>query len=66
MRVGELAVGAPRPQIGYILPPSKHCQDYINLEGPKEFAAEHRPDGRNTWLTFAISPAAPQARRTRH
>src|SRR5216684_2040603 len=26
--------------------------------GYKEFAAENRPEGWNTWITFAISPAA--------
>src|SRR5262245_18685970 len=47
------------PQIGYIIPISKEWQGYINVKGYKEFAAEHRPDGWNAWLTFAISPAAP-------
>jgi hypothetical protein len=27
------------------------------LKGYKEFAAQNRPVGWNTWLTFAISPA---------
>jgi hypothetical protein len=47
------------PQIGYIFPISKEWQGYINVKGYKEFAAEHRPDGWNVWLTFAISPATP-------
>jgi hypothetical protein len=47
------------PQIGYIFPISKEWQGYINLKGYGEFAAEHRPDGWNAWLTFVISPAAP-------
>jgi hypothetical protein len=47
------------PQVGYIIPISKEWQGYINVKGYKEFAAEHRPDGWNAWLTFAISPAAP-------
>ena len=32
---------------------------YLNLKGYKEFEAEHRPDGWNVWLTFAVSPAPP-------
>jgi hypothetical protein len=47
------------PQIGYIFPISKEWQGYVNLKGYGEFAAEHRPDGWNAWLTFVISPAAP-------
>ena len=47
------------PQIGYIFPLSKEWQGYVNLKGYGEFAAEHRPDGWNAWLTFVISPAAP-------
>jgi hypothetical protein len=33
-------------------------QGYLNIKGYKEFAAENRPGGWNTWITFAISPAA--------
>ena len=32
-------------------------QGYLNLKGYYEFAAENRPSGFNTWVTFAISPA---------
>jgi Putative MetA-pathway of phenol degradation len=46
------------PQIGYIVPMG-HLQGYLNLKGYWEFDAEHRARGWNTWLTFAISPAAP-------
>jgi hypothetical protein len=61
-RVGcfESRVAGIGPQIGYIIPISKEYQGYVNLKGYKEFAAEHRPDGWNVWLTFAISPAAHQ------
>jgi hypothetical protein len=61
-RVGcfESRVAGIGPQIGYIIPLSSDYQGYINLKGYKEFAAEHRPDGWNVWLTFAISPAAKQ------
>jgi hypothetical protein len=34
-------------------------QGYLNLKGYWEFDAERRASGWNTWLTFAISPAAP-------
>ena len=46
------------PQLGFIFPVGD-MQGYINLKGYKEFAAENRPDGWNTWVTFSISPAAP-------
>jgi hypothetical protein len=46
------------PQLGFIFPVGD-MQGYINLKGYREFAAENRPDGWNTWVTFAISPAAP-------
>jgi hypothetical protein len=61
-RVGcfESRVAGIGPQIGYVIPLSKDVQGYLNLKGYKEFAAENRPDGWNVWLTFVISPAAPQ------
>lgn len=31
---------------------------YLNLKGYGEFAAETRPAGWNTWLTFSLSPSA--------
>jgi hypothetical protein len=48
------------PQIGYIFPVG-HMQGYLNLKGYGEFDAANRPSGWNTWLTFAISPAAPES-----
>ena len=36
-------------------------QGYVNLKGYKEFGSEHRADGWNVWLTFAISNAPPTA-----
>jgi hypothetical protein len=39
-------------------------QGYINLEGYKEFAAENRPDGWNTWVTFTLSPGSALCQRT--
>jgi hypothetical protein len=55
----ESRVAGIGPQIGYIFPINEHYQGYINLKGFGEFAAEHRAEGWNTWLTFAISPAPP-------
>ena len=46
------------PQIGFLFPVGDK-QGYLNLKGYKEFAPEHRADGWNVWLTFAISPAPP-------
>lgn len=51
-------VAAIGPQIGYIFPVG-HNQGYLNLKGYYEFGADRRPEGWNTWLTFAISPGAP-------
>jgi hypothetical protein len=45
------------PQLTYIFPLGDH-KGYLNLKGYKEFAAEHRPEGWNVWLTFSISPGA--------
>ena len=39
---------------------------YLNLKGYKEFEAEHRASGWNTWLTFAISGPRRARRRKRH
>ena len=50
------------PQIGYIVPLTEHHQGYFNLKGYKEFAEEHRAAGWNVWLTFAVSPKAPEFR----
>ena len=46
------------PQIGYIFPISDK-QAFLGLRGYREFAAENRPSGWNTFLTFSISDAAP-------
>jgi hypothetical protein len=47
------------PQMGFIFPVGE-MQGYLNLKGYKEFAAENRPEGWNLWLTFALSPKAPE------
>ncbi len=61
-RVGcfESRVFGVGPQIGYVIPMGDH-QGYVNLKGYKEFGSEHRADGWNVWLTFAISNAPPTA-----
>lgn len=46
------------PQAGFLFPVGD-MQGYINVKGYGEFAAENRPSGWNTWLTFSISPMAP-------
>jgi hypothetical protein len=46
------------PQIGYLFPIGD-MQGYLNLKGYGEFAADNRPAGWNTWLTFSVSPMAP-------
>jgi hypothetical protein len=48
------------PQIGYLFPIG-NMQGYLNLKGYGEFDAANRPSGWNTWLTFSISPAAPDS-----
>ena len=54
------------PEAGYIFPVG-NMQGYLNLKAYGEFDQENRPAGWNTWLTFAISPAAPtEATPTRH
>jgi hypothetical protein len=48
------------PQIGHVFKISDGYKGYVNLKGYGEFAAAHRPEGWNVWLTFAISSAAPE------
>jgi len=48
------------PQIGYLFPIG-NMQGYLNLKGYGEFDAANRPSGWNTWLTFSISPTAPDS-----
>ena len=46
------------PQIGYIFPIGDN-QAFLGLKGYREFDADNRPSGWNTWLTFSISEAVP-------
>jgi hypothetical protein len=48
------------PQIGYIFPVGG-MQGFLGLRGYGDFDAANRAPGWSTWLTFAISPAAPTA-----
>ena len=45
------------PQVGVIIPLTSEAQGYLNLKSYWEFAAQNRPAGWNTWVTFVISPA---------
>jgi len=58
-RVGsfESRVIGVGPQLGYVFPIDNKYQGYLNLKGYKEFDADHRAEGWNTWLTFSISAA---------
>ena len=60
-RVGcfQSQVAGIGPQVGFIIPLADKMQGYLNLKGYWEFAAENRPSGWNTWVTFAISSAPP-------
>ena len=47
------------PQIGYLFPVGE-MQGYLNFKGYGEFDAHDRAEGYNVWLTFALSPKAPE------
>jgi hypothetical protein len=46
------------PQLGYIFPIAGK-QGFLGVKSYFEFGAKDRPEGWNTWLTFAISEAPP-------
>jgi hypothetical protein len=48
------------PQFGYIFPVVGK-QGFLGLKSYFEFDAKNRPEGWNTWLTFAIADASPSA-----
>jgi hypothetical protein len=54
-----MAVGIG-PEIGFIIPLSKDYQGYLNLRGYKDIETENRANTWSTWVTFAISAAAPE------
>ena len=56
----ESRVFSVGPQLGYIFPIAGK-QGFLGLKSYFEFDAKNRPEGWNTWLTFAISDAPPTA-----
>jgi hypothetical protein len=54
----ESRVFSVGPQLGYIFPIAGK-QGFLGLKSYFEFDAKNRPEGFNTWLTFAISEASP-------
>jgi hypothetical protein len=56
----EARVAGVGPQVGYLFPVG-NLQGYVNLKAYWEFAAQNRPEGWNAWLTFSLSPQAPEA-----
>jgi hypothetical protein len=54
----ESRVFSVGPQLGYIFPIAGK-QGFLGLKSYFEFGAKDRPEGWNTWLTFAISEAPP-------
>jgi hypothetical protein len=54
----ESRVFSVGPQLGYIFPIAGK-QGFLGVKSYFEFEAKNRPEGWNTWLTFAISDAAP-------
>jgi hypothetical protein len=65
-RVGcfESRVFGIGPQIGYIFELNDKQRGYLNLKAYGEFGSDHRPEGFNVWLTFAISPSPPTSTTT--
>ncbi|MGY8711744.1 transporter [Bradyrhizobium sp. 18BD] len=53
------------PQIGFIIPMSNGYQGYLNLRGYKDLEVENRPKSWTGWLTFQISPPAPEPATTK-
>jgi hypothetical protein len=62
-RVGcfESQVFGIGPQIGFVIPMGD-LQGYLNVKGYKEFGAEHRADGWNTWVTLGLSAKPPASK----
>jgi hypothetical protein len=54
----ESRVFSVGPQLGYIFP-FNGKQGFLGVKSYFEFGSKNRPEGWNTWLTFAISDAPP-------
>ena len=48
------------PQIGFIIPLSEGYQGYLNVRGYKDLEVENRAKTWTAWVTFSVSPAAPE------
>jgi hypothetical protein len=48
------------PQIGFIIPISEDYQGYLNLRGYRDLDVENRAKTWTAFVTFAISPKAPE------
>jgi hypothetical protein len=48
------------PQLNYFFPVTDKIQGVVSVKAYWEFAAQNRPDGWNTWLTVAFTPASPK------
>jgi hypothetical protein len=53
------------PQVGFIIPISKDYQGYLNLRGYRDLDVENRAQTWTAFVTFAISPAPPEAATTK-
>jgi hypothetical protein len=49
----EARVLSAGPEAGYFFP-FNGSKGYVSLRGYWEFAAQHRPEGWNAWITFAL------------
>jgi hypothetical protein len=53
-----MAVGVG-PQIGFLFPVGD-MQGYLNLKGYADLETDNRPKGWSTWVSFVLSPKAPE------
>ncbi len=61
-RLGDfkgMAVGIG-PQIGFMFPVGDMA-GYLNIKGYADLETENRPKGYSTWVSFVLSPKAPEA-----
>jgi hypothetical protein len=52
------------PQIGFLIPISADYQGYLNLRGYRDIEVENRAKTWTAFVTFAVSPKAPEASAT--